>query len=110
MRLVYHRHVTPQRERLLQIARLAGSEAFLERFGPPQTAEPTIEALRALVEERLDAIAEALVAEAAASDDVTDTASAASYLDDRLRTLGDLLTEQQAERLRAAFHEKTASW
>jgi hypothetical protein len=100
----------PQRERLLQIARLTGGEAFLERFGPPQTAEPAIDALRAFVGERLDAIAEALVAEAAASDDVIDGASAASYLDDRLRTLGDLLSEQQAERLRVAFQEKTASW
>ena len=107
---MYHRLVIPQRERLLQIARLAGGEAFLKRFGPPQTAEPAIEALQSFVGERLDAIAEALVAEAAASDDVIDAGSAASYLDDRLRTLGALLTEQQTERLRAAFQEKTASW
>ena len=110
MPLVYHRLVIPQRERLLQIARLAGGEAFLKRFGPPQTAEPAIEALRAFVGERLDAIAEALVAEAAASDDVIDAGSAASYLDDRLRTLGDLLTEEQAERVRTSFRVATAEW
>ena len=107
---MYHRLVIPRRERLLQLARLLGIEAFTERFGPPQTAEPPVDALRALVDERLEAIAWALVEEAAASDDVIDAASAASYLEDRLATLGDLLSDEQAERLRAAFREGTAGW
>jgi len=108
--LVYHRHVMPQRERLLQLARLAGGEAFSGRFGPPQTAEPAPDALRAFVGERLETIARGLVEEAAASDDVIDAASAQTYLEDRLRTLGDLLSDEQTDRLRAAFAEKTSGW
>jgi hypothetical protein len=102
--------VIPPRERLLQLARLVGLEAFVDRFGPPQTAEPDGDALRSLIEERLDHLARRLVEEAVASDDVIDVASAEAYLDDRLRTLGDLLGEEQAERLRAAFREETAGW
>lgn len=100
----------PQRERLLQLARLVGLEAFSERFGPPQTADPPPDALRALVGERLEAIGRALIEEAAASDDITDGASAASYLEDRLRTLGDVLSNEQAERVRQAFREGTREW
>jgi hypothetical protein len=107
---VYHRPVMPQRERLLQLARLAGIEVFIERFGPPQSAAPEPAALRLLVDERLDAIARALVEEAAASDDVTGVSSAAAYLEDRLATLGDLFSAEQADRLRAAFRERTREW
>ena len=100
----------PPRERLLQLARLVGLEAFTERFGSPQTAEPDADVLRALIEERLDDIARRLVEEAAASDDVIDAASALSYLEDRLRTLDELLTPEQTERVRASFRERTAGW
>ena len=106
---MYHRPVIP-RERLLQIARLAGIDAFVERFGPPHSAEPEAAALRSLIDARLDAIARALVEEAAASDDVTDASGADSYLEDRLTTLGDLLSSEQADRLRAAFAERTRDW
>jgi len=102
--------VIPQRERLLQLARLAGMAVFTERFGSPQSAEPDPTALCALLDERLDAIARALVEEAAASDDVTGSASALSYLEDRLATLGDLFSAEQAERLRFAFRERTKAW
>lgn len=100
------------RERLLQWARLVGHDAFVERFGPPRLIEklPDDDALRALVGERLDHVARGLVEEAAASDDVIDAASAIAYLEDRLRTLDDLLTSQQADRIRAAFREHTAGW
>jgi len=107
---VYHRPVIPQRERLLQLARLAGIDAFTQRFGAPASAQPDATALRALVDERLDDIAAALVEEAAASDDVTDAAGAASYLEDRLTTLGDLLSKQQGEALRLAFRQRTKDW
>ncbi len=100
----------PQRERLLQLARLIGSDAFSERFGSPQSAEPDAAALGGLIDERLDEIARALVEEAASSDDVTDAAGAASYLEDRLVTLGDLLSSAQAARLREAFAELTREW
>ena len=109
---MYHRGVIPSRDRLLQLARLVGPDAFAERFGPPLLLEtiPDVEALRALVRERIDHVARGLVEEAAASDDVIDTASAIAYLDDRLRTLDDLLSPQQADRIRSAFREGTAGW
>ena len=102
---MYHRPVIPQRERLLQLARLAGIDAFTERFGPPQSATPDAAALRSLVDERLDEIARALVEEAAASDDVTDAAGAQWYLEDRLATLGDLLSGEQADSVPVKFGE-----
>lgn len=100
----------PARERLLQIARLIGVDVFTERFGSPRTAEPQPGELRALIDERLDHVARALIEEAAASDDVTGAVAGAAYLEDRLRTLGDLFTPEQAERIRAAFGENTSSW
>ena len=107
---MYHRAVIPHRERLLQLARLIGIDAFVERFGLPQAAEPEPPALQKLVEERLEDITDALVEEAAASDDVLDPESALSYLEDRLRTLAELLAPEQAERIRGAFRERTADW
>ena len=98
------------RERLLQIARLVGIDAFTERFGPPRSAEPEERALRSLIEERLDEIARRLVEEAAASDDITDAAGAASYLEDRLTTLGDVFSPDQAARIRTSFKKVTAGW
>ena len=100
----------PSREHLLQLARLIGPDVFVARFGPPQTAEPELVHLRALVEERLDHIVRMLVEEAAASDDITDMVSASAYLDDRLRMLEDLLAPEQAASIRAAFREQTAAW
>lgn len=107
---MYHRRVIPPQERLIQLARLIGLDAFVEAFGAPQSAEPTDDALRALVAQHLDHIATALVEEAAASDDVIDGASAQAYLEDRLRTLADVLDAEQAERLRAAFVDGTKDW
>lgn len=107
---MYHRRVIPHREQILQLARLTGIDAFSERFGPPQTADPTPDALRAFVGERLDELARHLVEEAAASDDVTDVVSAESYLDDRLVVLAELLTDSQAESIRSAFRERIAGW
>lgn len=108
--MLYHRPVIPPRERLLQLARLLGADAFAERFGPPQEAEPDPAALHALIDERLDDIAHRLLEEAAASDDVIDADSAQTYLEDRLATLGDLLTAEQAARLREAFRAQTKGW
>ncbi len=100
----------PHRERLVQLARLVGADAFAERFGAPQTADPDAAALRALIDERIEQVARALVEEAAASDDVIDSASAASYLEDRLRTVGELLSPEQAERIKGLFGVKTRAW
>lgn len=100
----------PRREALTQLARLVGLDLFLERFGPPQTTEATDEELAALIDDRLGEVARGLTAEAAASDDVLDAASAADYLEDRLRTLADFLSEEQQASLRAAFAEGTKDW
>ncbi len=100
----------PTQERLVQLARLAGVDVFSERFGSPQTAAPDAAALASLVGERLDQIAQGLIGEAAASDDVIDAASAQVYLDDRLRTLGDLFTSEQSAAIRAAFQAATEGW
>lgn len=94
----------------MQLARLIGLEQFLERFGSPQTAEPKPEALTALIEERLAAIGSGLVGEAAASDDVVDATSAETYLEDRLRTLSELIGEEQQGSLRTAFRDSTKDW
>lgn len=106
----YHRRMIPRREAMMQLARLAGLGEFLERFGSPQTAEPDPGKLAALVEERLDIIAEGLVAEAAASDDVIDRDSAKAFLEDRLAILGGLLLEDHQTALREAFDESTKDW
>ncbi len=100
----------PRRESMVQLARLIGLEQFLERFGSPNTADPDAEGLAGLVGERLDAIASGLVAEAAASDDVIDGASAQVFLKDRLETLGELIGEKHQGTLAAACAERTNDW
>lgn len=100
----------PRRETLTQLARLIGIDLYTERFGSPQTTEPTDEELAALIDDRLGEIADGLIAEAAASDDVLDAGSAEEYLADRLRTLAGFLSEQQQTSLRTAFAEGTKDW
>ena len=100
----------PTQERLVQLARLAGGDVFSDRFGSPQTAAPDADALTSLVGERLDQIGQGLIEEAVASDDVIDAASAQVYLDDRLRTLGDLFSPEQSAAIRAAFQTVTEGW
>jgi hypothetical protein len=107
---VYDRDVLPERERIVQLARLAGVDAFAGRFGEPRSAQPEHEMLRAFLDERLESIVGRLVEEAAASDDVLDGGSASVYLEDRLSVLGDLLMPDQAERIRQRFREKTEQW
>ena len=100
----------PRREALTQLARLVGPDLFLERFGPPQTTEAADEELAALIDDLLGEIARGLTAEAAASDDVLDAASANEYLEDRLRTLADFFSAEQQASLRAAFAEGIKDW
>ncbi len=102
--------MAPRPELLRQLARLVGHDVFVDRFGPLDSAEPGMDALRALIDERCDDIAAGLVEEAAASDDVTSPETAQAYVDDRLRTLDDILTPEQAERLLTAFVGKTSGW
>ena len=110
--LVYHRCVIPPRQQLLQLARLIGLDAFADRFGSPRLVDgmPDPDALSALVDERLEDVAAHLVEEAAASDDVTDRASANGYLEHRLRTLRELISQDQSTRIEGIFGERTAEW
>ena len=71
---------------------------------------PDPDALSALVDERLGYVAARLVEKAAASDDVTDRASANGYLEHRLRTLRELISPDQSTRIEGIFGERTAEW
>ncbi len=87
-------------EALTQLARLLSDERARE------SAAAAAEA----VERGLDRLADALTAEAAASDDVVDRESAMVYLDDRIAFFGPLLDETQRSRLRQALMERVATW
>jgi hypothetical protein len=88
-------------EALVQIARLLGDDG-LRHASDVEVA--------AAVEHGFSRLADALVDEAAASDDVIDRKSALVYLDDRLSFLGALLEEGQRGRLREALVERVAGW
>jgi hypothetical protein len=88
-------------EALAQIARLLGEEQLRLASG---------DEVRSRVDDRLELLADGLIAEAAASDDITDRASALDFLHDRLRFLGDLLTDQQRARLLELLQSKIESW
>ena len=88
-------------EALAQMARLLGDARLRE-------AEPKI--VQAAVERGFDRLISGLVAEAAASDDVIDRASALIYLEDRLSFLGELLTREQRIRLGGSLRAEVAKW
>jgi hypothetical protein len=87
----------PSDVRYLQLARILGL--------PRDTPEGAIKAAAGAAPERL---AGALFAEAAASDDVIDAATALQYLDDRLAFFGDILAGAGA--VRDAFAERLQAW
>ena len=62
------------------------------------------------VDAGLDTLANGLVSEAAASDDVVDQESARSFVRLRLDTLRSVLTEEQTSRLLAAVQGKIEAW
>lgn len=84
--------------RLAQLARI---------FSEPIT---DTEAARAAIESRSGDFASALFLEAAASDDVTSTASARAYLADRLAYFGDLVSPRAATTVREAFEGRLKAW
>jgi len=100
----------PRREALTQLARLMGEEELVSRFGQAQAADPDAETLAGLVAGHVDDIARGLVAEAAASDDVLDRESGMEYIDDRLRTLSDLMEAEQAVAIRSAAVLLVEDW
>ena len=104
------------RTAVVQLARLLGREEFYRRLSLPEGAEPPdiegerLQALRSLVDERLMVLTEALAVEAVVNDDVIDAASAKVYLEDRLATFGELLTEEQRRTIRKGFARLTSRW
>ena len=68
------------------------------------------EVARAAVAKSLERLADGLIAEAAASDDVFDHESAASYLEQRLRSLEELIDEPQRKELDGALRMRIENW
>jgi hypothetical protein len=66
--------------------------------------------LHALATAHIDALVQGMLQEAAACDDVLDAASALTYLEDRLAFFGELLTEEQKDKVRAGFQSYTSRW
>ena len=88
-------------EALAQLARLLGNQAL--------RTSNEIE-VRAAASAEIDRLADGLVAEAAASDDVTDRETALAFIDDRLRFLAELLGTDTGTRLRSAVQAKIEAW
>lgn len=104
------------RTAIVQLARLLGREEFYRRLSlteggePPALDDERLAALRSLVDERLVTLTEALAVEAVVNDDVIDAASARVYLEDRLATFGNLLTEAERQALREGFGRLAERW
>lgn len=95
-----------------QLTRILGADAA-GPLGLAPGAEPTpsqLQQLRRLIGRRIEQFAAALLAEAAANDDVTDAASAFAYLEDRLAFFADVLTPDLAVAIRAAFVRGAERW
>ncbi len=105
-----------EREALLHLARMLGEERVLAPLGlsrqhlPPSLDEEQRRRLQARLEGEMGRLARALLAEAAASDDVTDRPSALAYLEDRLRSLGRLLSDGQRSQLWESLLSLTEGW
>ena len=79
-------------------------------LGEPGRTFGSLDDSAAAVQRGFDRLVTGLLEEAAASDDVTDSESARSFLDDRIAFLGGLMTPAQSARLKRALHEKIAAW
>jgi hypothetical protein len=88
-------------EALSQLSRLLG-----EALPPPASRAD----VHAAIERRFQRLADGLLAEAAASDDVIDRDSAFEFLDARLADLKSWLSPAQASRLRASVRGKIEAW
>ena len=88
-------------EALAQLARLLGNNAL--------RTSTEIE-VRAAASANIERLAGGLVAEAAASDDVTDRESALLFLRDRLNFLNGLLDADTGSRLWQAIQDKIEAW
>jgi hypothetical protein len=88
-------------EALAQIARLLSNNAL---------RTSTSAEVRAAVSADIERLADGLVAEAAASDDVSDRDSALAFLEMRMRFLKGLLDDAAGTRLWQAVQAKIDAW
>jgi hypothetical protein len=106
----------PSAVAISQLARIIG-RPVLERLGlspgdvlPDALSSELEREMQQLTGAHAERIADALAQEASASDDVHDTGSAMLYLEDRLRFLGSLLTEDTRIRVRDGFRSAVGAW
>jgi hypothetical protein len=90
-----------QPEALAQVSRLL-ADGRLRNASPAE--------VDAALEKGFDLFVEGLVAEAAASDDVSDRDSALAFLDDRLAFFEGLISAEQRARLREALQKRIETW
>ena len=93
--------MTERAEALAQLSRILGDEKL-------RTATPA--AARQAVGENLMALVDALAEETAASDDVFDRESAASYVEQRLQFLAEFIEARDRAKLEAALRERIEKW
>jgi hypothetical protein len=88
-------------EALAQLARLLGNHALRTSSN---------DEVRKAVSSGIERLAEGLVAEAAASDDVTDGASATAFVESRMSFFKELLDATATTRLKQAVQDKIDAW
>ncbi|HLF78506.1 MAG TPA: hypothetical protein VJB57_13575 [Dehalococcoidia bacterium] len=93
--------MAPDPEALAQLARLLEVEP--SRLADADSIEQAVEA-------GMERLAEGMLKEIAASDDVSDSDSALDFLDKRLESLGALLNHRQRARLSQALRGKIDAW
>ena len=103
-------------EVMQQMERILGRDELFRALGLPAgdlpinlTAEQRVE-IDQLIETRIDELVRAMLEEAAACDDVVNTATALDYVEDRLSFLGELVNEDQRRRVRDGFERFASRW
>ena len=102
---------------IAQFARLVGRTDLLAQIGLPLDAalpdaltDTQRERARALAAERVGQIAQALLEEAMALDDIQDRAAAVAYLDERISFFAAPLTDAARDGIRKRFHAVAGRW
>ncbi|HEY7294005.1 MAG TPA: hypothetical protein VH916_03145 [Dehalococcoidia bacterium] len=101
---------------LVQLIRLLGRADTLAALGVDAEPDPATlsaaqrERLQALLDAALENVAAELVDEAAVSDDVTAREAGLAFVADRISSFADLLSAEQADRLRAEAARLVEGW
>lgn len=101
---------------IIQLSRILGRDEFYRRLSLPKGQEgqaltpAQVALVQDLAQERLPQLADALLEEALASDDILDAAAADAYLEERLAFFAELLTEEQQKAIRRRYRRVTALW